>query len=205
MRAWREKHITLSKKWMANMIAKKMRVLHHYPQQRHNKTAARQASCVSQCHIESLHRQWRQSPYERQHSTTTATSAYRNRNRRERTRHRYDDPMVSVESQGQDENTRVASMSNEELRELAQQAHGSKGKSARRALNRRGISVEKPKMRNKDRASKQKRERQGWSKAQMRAAKARMCVLCRRIAAKEDMFRIYKTIDSDGSPDFPIA
>merc|ERR1712113_332752 len=59
-------------------------------------------------------------------------------------------------------------------------------------------------MRNKDRASKQKRERQGWNKAQMRAAKARMCVLCRRIAAKEDMFRIYKTIDSDGSPDFHL-
>ena len=104
----------------------------------------------------------------------------------------------------QDENTRIASMSNEELRELAKQAHGSKGKSARRALNLRGFSVEKPKMRNKDRASKQKRDRQGWSKPQMRAAKARMCVCCRRIAAKDEMFRIFRTVTSEGQVDFHL-
>ena len=85
-------------------------------------------------------------------------------------------------------------LSKEELLELAQQSHGSRGKTARRRLNELGIQVVKPKTRQSERASKQVgKERQGWNIAQMRKAKVRCCVNCKRLAPRDNLLRIVRT------------
>ena len=120
-------------------------------------------------------------------------------------RKRWDDVAEEELEHMMDMSDGLRALSVEELLVVAQQSHGSRGKTARRRLNEHGIQVEKPKARQRDRVSKQKKDRQGWNKAQMRRAQTRMCVSCKRLAPKAEFFRIVKTGSGLTDMEFVLA
>lgn len=63
------------------------------------------------------------------------------------------------------------------------------------------IQGKKGRVRAKDRPSKQKKDRQGWTKVQMRKEHARTCVNCRKIRPQTEMVRVVRVVCADEDTD----